>query len=219
MMPPFFQQLNQGVIGLRTQGSFQNLLQLVREGETIQAEGEQGTQTATLRLENEAQDTAGKDTQGDAGDGGHLHGYGHDNDNGGQQQDGVDVEETALGCVQSIGKFSHAAHIGLAAVILHSAQHTKDHQSDHIGDGGGDHHGLHVSDNVSAGHSGGQVRGVRQRRHLVAEIRTGYNSACYQRKRSAHTCRNTHQGHADGSRRTPGGSGTQGKPLLLPEKK
>ena len=95
-------------------------------------------------------------------------------------------------------------------MILHSAQHTKDHQSDHIGDGGGDHHGLHVGDNVSTGHSGSQVRGVRQRRHLVAEIRTREDSAGSHSGAHAKTEADAHKGHTHGTHSTPGGTSGQG---------
>ena len=172
--------------------------------------GEQSAGVAVAGLENQAQDGAREDTQGNAGDGGHLQGHRHNDDHRGQQQNGIDMEHAALGNIQSVGKFRHAAHIRVAAVVLGDAQHTEEDDADHIGDGRGQHHRLDVAHNISTSHGGSQVGGVGQGGHLIAEVGAGEDRAGGHAGVHAQAEANAHQGHAHGAHGTPGGTGGQG---------
>ena len=204
------QQLIHGLIGLRAQRGLEHGVHFFRELKAIHAILKQSAGVALAGLENQADDSAGKDAQGDAGDGGHLHSHCHNDDHRGQQQDGVDMEYAALGNIQSVGKFRHAAHIRVAAVVLGDAQHTEEDDADHIGDGRGQHHRLDVAHNISTSHGGSQVGGVGQGGHLIAEVGAGEDGAGGHAGVHAQAEADAHQGHAHGAHGTPGGTGGQG---------
>ena len=184
-------------------------MHLIAEGEAVQTKVEQSTQVAGARLEHQTQDGAGKDAQGDAGNGGHLHGHCHDDDHGRQKQDGVYVEHTALRRIQGGGELGHAAHIGTAAMVLHGAEHTKSNQGNGVGDRSGDHHGLYMGHNFGTSHGGGQVGGIRQGGHLIAEVCAGQDGAGGHTGIHAKAKANAHQGHAHGAHGAPGGASSQ----------
>ena len=172
--------------------------------------GEQSAGVAVAGLENQAQDGAREDTQGNAGDGGHLQGHRHNDDHRGQQQNGIDMEHAAVGNIQGVGELGHAAHVRVAAVVLGDAQDTKENNTNDIGDGCGQHHGLHVAHYVGTSHGGSQVGGVGQGGHLIAEVGAGEDRAGGHAGVHAQAEANAHQGHAHGAHGTPGGTGSQG---------
>ena len=202
-----FQQLNHGVIGILSQRTLENRTHLITECIAIHTKGEQGTQVTGVGLENQTQNSTRKDPYGN---GGHLHGHRHDDDNGGQKQDGVDVEHAALRGVQRSGKLSHSAHISLAAVILHGAKHAEHNQGNRISDNSGNHHRLDVCNDVGTSHGGGQIGGVGQGRHLIAEVRAGQDGAGGHSRVHIQAEADAHQGHAHGAHGAPGGTGGQG---------
>ena len=52
-----------------------------------------------------------------------------------------------------------------------------------------------------------QVRGIRQRRHLITEVGTCDTCTCGSRKRHTQSTCNSHQGNTHGCNGTPGGTG------------
>ena len=193
-----------GVAGLGREGGFEHGERFVAEVVAVHAVVKQGAHVA-LGLEDHAEDRAGDDAEGDAGDGGHLHGDRHDDDDRRQEQERVDGEHG----LQRAGELRHAAHIGVAAVILHGAENAEGNEGDAVGDAGGQDHALNVGHNVRACHSGGEVRGIGQRGHLVAEVGTGEDRAGGHAGVHAETEANAHEGDAHRTHRAPGGTGGQ----------
>ena len=197
-----FKQTGHGVAGLGREGLLEHGEHFVAEVVAVHAEIKHGTHVA-LGLEDHAHDRAGNDAERDTRDGGHLHGNRHDNDDRGQEQRRVDIEHG----LERAGELRHAAHVGVAAVILHGAENTEADEGDDVGDAGGQDHGLHVGHNVRACHSGRKVRGIGQRGHLVAEVGAGEDRTGGHAGAHAETEANAHQGDAHRTHRAPGGTG------------
>ena len=202
-----FQESCHGVARFGRKIGFEHGERFLREVVAVLTVIEDGTERAGAGLEDQAEDDAGNNTEGDAGDRGNLHGNCHDNDDRRQEQHRADVKDTALGSIQRVGELDHAGHIRLAAVILHHAEDAEEDQGDGVGDAGGQDHGLDVGDNVRTGHGGSEVRRIGQRAHLIAEIGAGENRAGGHAGAHAETVADAHQRNAHRTHRTPGGTG------------
>ncbi|CAN4013948.1 UDP-3-O-acylglucosamine N-acyltransferase, partial [Dysosmobacter welbionis] len=121
---------------------------------------------------------------------------------GGQDQDGIEVEVLRQGVADQVG----ASRIHLAAA-MHQAGGGKQHQRHQCSGNSGVHHGPDVVIQGNPADTGGQVRGVGQRGHLVAEPGTADHRSNDQRYRDGSSGGHAHQGNAHGRHAAEGGSG------------
>ena len=180
---------------------------------------DQGAEGGAVR-KDDSQHRTGEQAHGQAGDRGDLQCNGNDDHQGRQHQQGVDVGEGLLdGVAKGVGN-GHIARADRAGVegaveaeqirVGCQRHQREDRQGDDIGNARGDQHELDVGHDVRAGHSRGQVRGIGQGGHLVAEVGAGNDRAGRDGGVDAQAVGDAQEGNAHGGRRAPGGAGRDG---------